>query len=67
VAPPLLFRLYSFSTKRLILGGNGKDSISAKLGGNIRSDPKISLFVRLRTLAAAAFFWLLYFLLLKKE
>jgi len=29
--------------------------------------PKISLFVRLRTFEAAAFFWLLYFLLLKKE
>jgi hypothetical protein len=28
---------------------------------------QISHFLRLRTLAAAAFFWLLYFLLLKKE
>jgi hypothetical protein len=38
-----------------------------KLEGHIWNDPKISRFVRLRTLAAAAFFWLLYFLLLKKE
>jgi hypothetical protein len=37
------------------------------LKGYIRSDPRISHFMRLKTLAAAAFFWLLYFLLLKKE
>jgi hypothetical protein len=37
------------------------------LKGYIRNDPKTSLFVRLKTLAAVAFFWLLYFLLLKKE
>jgi hypothetical protein len=38
-----------------------------KLEGHIWNDPKISLFVRLRTFVAAAFFWILYFLLLKKE
>jgi hypothetical protein len=38
-----------------------------KLEGLIWNDPKISLFVRLKTLVVAAFFWILYFLLLKKE
>jgi hypothetical protein len=32
-----------------------------ELGGNIRNDPRISLFVRLKTLAAAAFFGYLFF------
>tara|TARA_R110002153_G_scaffold19073_1_gene65858 strand:- start:2923 stop:3135 length:213 start_codon:yes stop_codon:yes gene_type:complete len=31
-----------------------------KLDGHICSDPKISLFVRLKTLVAAASFWLLF-------
>jgi hypothetical protein len=37
------------------------------LKGYIRNDPRISHFLRLRTFVAAAFFWILYFLLLKKE
>jgi hypothetical protein len=32
-----------------------------ELGGNIRNDPKISLFVRLRTFEATAFFGCLFF------
>tara|TARA_R110002167_G_scaffold123556_3_gene302587 strand:+ start:1645 stop:1824 length:180 start_codon:yes stop_codon:yes gene_type:complete len=37
------------------------------LKGYIRNDPRISHFLRLKTFVAAAFFWILYFLLLKKE
>jgi len=37
-----------------------------ELEGNIRNDPKISLFVRLKTLAAAAFFGYLFFAVEKK-
>jgi hypothetical protein len=32
-----------------------------KLDGHICSDPKISLFVRLRTLVASGIFWVLFF------
>jgi hypothetical protein len=35
-------------------------------GGSATAFPPLK-FVRLKTLATAAFFWLLYFLLLKKE
>jgi hypothetical protein len=42
-------------------------SFEWSLKGYIRNDPRISHFLRLKILAAAAFFWILYFLLLKKE
>ena len=47
-------------TKRLILGANDRTSFERKLDGHICSDPKISLFVRLRTLVANGTFCLLF-------
>jgi hypothetical protein len=55
-----------FLHKRLALGANGKRTprgmpFERKLNGHICSDPKISLFVRLKTLVACGIFWLLFF------
>jgi hypothetical protein len=66
VATPLFFPHLKFQHKRLVLGANDSgrragNAFEWKLEGHIWNDPKISLFVRLKTLAASGIFWLLFF------
>jgi hypothetical protein len=62
------FSAFKVSAKNgLFLGQMARTPFEWSLKGYIRNDPRISHFLRLKTLLAAALFWLLYFLLLKKE
>jgi hypothetical protein len=68
VALPLHFPHLKFQHKKAYFRGKWQGCyLSGSWREHICSDPKISIFVWLKNFSRAAFFWLLYFLLLKKE